>query len=212
MKPPRLSNCCFVLIAFLGIVVSAPAKSQDVSDPSIFTKKLSSQQVAAILLAVEDEIYDYSQEKAVSHAGRYFNSPEGRATKVAIYIRPNVTDDGIGEALYKNMPYGEIIREFYTYPDGSVGLGGGPNVGFPITQPSHVTVYMDKDVLADYRTHWIRAELTILEKPSKSIVTQAARRQVERTGISHYLGIWLDRSPKSKTRNDSHPTSPTPGL
>jgi hypothetical protein len=149
-------------------------------------RPLTQENLSAVGMAIEDEIYEYSQEKSYFRHGSAAKNVPGRTVKVSVYINPRVAADGLGEAIYNNMPYGEIVRAFYVQPTGMVVLAGGPQVGFPVTQPSHLTKFMDKDELSDDKAQWLHAELTIQENPSESTLVQAARRQVKRVGFSHY--------------------------
>jgi len=159
-------------------------------------RPLRQEDASAVIMAIEDEIYDYSQEKSYFRHGSAVKSMPGRTVNVSVYINPRLAADGMGEAIYNNMPYGEIVRAFHVQPTGLVVLAGGPQVGFPVTQPSHLTKFMDKDELSDDKAQWLHAELTIQENPSKSALVQAARRQVKRIGFSHYLKIYTGSASK----------------
>jgi hypothetical protein len=153
-------------------------------------RQLRQEDTSAVVTAIQDEIYDYSQEKSYFRHGSPAKSIPGRIAKVSVYINPHLAADGMGEAIYNDLPYGEILRAFHVQPTGMVVLTGGPQIGFPVTQPSHLTEFMEKDELSDDKAQWFHAELIIQDNPSKSTLVQAARRQIKRVGFSHYLKIY----------------------
>jgi|GEM_PF-7113478 hypothetical protein len=71
------------------------------------TKPLPESAVPNIVLAVEDEIYDYKQEKSFVNIGS--TGAIGVATQVPIYIAKSISDRNIGWVLYKDMPHGEVL-------------------------------------------------------------------------------------------------------
>jgi hypothetical protein len=154
---------------------------------------LSRKQVADVILAIEDEVYDYSEEKAFGVAT---NDSPVKAATLALYVNPHLTSDGRGEVIYKYLPFGEVIRDLYIRPDGLVVLGGNPRIGFPVTQPSHLTQFMDGRELRQDKSRWLHGEFTILLHPPKKLVLQAAERQVKRVGFSDFTGIYVDRDSK----------------
>lgn len=190
----RFSTLILILSAAIYI---QPATSQDKPQPSRDqSQQLSGEQIAAVVLAIEDEVYDNSQQKAFYDVGISTEGPTGRSMKISLYINQHLASDGMGEAIYKNMPYGEIIRVFHVAPDGLVVLAGGPQIGFPVTQPSHLTVFMDDDELCEDKARWLHSEFTIMDNPPKELVIRAARRQNKRVGFSNYLKTYVGRDPK----------------
>jgi hypothetical protein len=77
-----------------------------------------------------------------------------------------------------------------------VKLDGNPQNHFPITQPSHQTVFMDDDEVCHDEQTWIRAFFTVDTEASKDLIGRAAQRQKLRTGFS-------DWEYKNSKRNDS---------
>jgi hypothetical protein len=92
------------------------------------------------------------------------------------------------------MPYGKIYRLFYVDAKGGVTLDGDPHNRFPITQPSHQTVFMDDlDVCRDEQM-WIGTFFVIDTAPPLGVIEDAAQRQKVRTGFSE----WEHEHPEKK--------------
>ena len=189
MKKSKFKTCSGVLaFAFCIVPCFQPIRSQDgPKPPREQLRTLSREQITALELAIEDEVYDYSQEKAFFDVGTPTDGPAGRSENIPMYIDPRLTSDGMGEAIYKDMPFGEIIRAFHVDASGMIVLAGGPQIGFPVTQPSHLTVFMDDDELCEDKAHWLRGDFTIKDSPSRGFVIQAANRQLKRVGFSQFL-------------------------
>jgi hypothetical protein len=94
--------------------------------------------------------------------------------------------DGVGRAIYKLMPYGEVFRDFDIGQDGLVGLMGNPQLGFPPTQPSHKTIYMDDDQLSKMRHTWLRRTFDVDDSPTPEMRQESAKRQKTRVGFSDW--------------------------
>ena len=131
MKTPAL------LLASLLLIVCSTSSGQ-----STTKTKVTQSETRALAQAIQDEIYDYEYQ------GHYF--PQGGAvgdalsdskSRVPVYIDP-LLEDGEGRAIYKLMPYGEVLRLFHAHDDGTIVLDGDPEVGFPATQPNRKTVYL----------------------------------------------------------------------
>ena len=144
--------------------------------------RLTQPETKALVQAVEDEIYDREYQ------GYFF--PEGgpvgdliseSRTRVPLYVDP-VVDDGEGEAVYKLMPYGEVLRLFHVHNDGTIVLDGDPELGFPASQPNRKTVYI-KDGDLDHMKHdWMKSSFKIDLWPSPETIQEVVRRQKQRTG------------------------------
>ncbi|MGA8368438.1 MAG: hypothetical protein ACLQMT_06345 [Candidatus Acidiferrales bacterium] len=141
--------------------------------------------VAAIVQAVEDEIYDWGFENDYTNIGTTgaISSP----TDVPLFIFPELNDDGRGGVIYRFMPFGEVLRQFTLLPDGMVVLEGNPLNGFPATQPDTKTIYVDDDFICAYKQKAIRASFTVDPNISRARREEAARRQVMRVGHSQFL-------------------------
>ncbi|MGI0133521.1 MAG: hypothetical protein ACREBW_00990, partial [Candidatus Micrarchaeaceae archaeon] len=96
--------------------------------------------------------------------------------------------------IYKLMPYGQIYRVFYIDAAGDATLDGNPQNGFPITQSSHQTVFMDDlDVCRDEQS-WMDTSFIVDTSPTLDMIKDAAQRQKQRTGFSD----WEHKHPEKK--------------
>lgn len=100
--------------------------------------QLARPRAEAVVLAVEDEIYDFGYEKDFEMVG-----PEVSPgiTRVPAYITPAL-QDGAGHVIYKLMPYGEVYRRFYFNKKGLAVLEGAADSGFRPTEPNLLTLYL----------------------------------------------------------------------
>lgn len=158
-------------------------------------RHLKSSEIDKLKQAVEDEIYDYGYFTEFYEIGDNVGTPQHWEARVHLFINPlyNVADQH-GEVIYKLMPYGQIYRVFYIDAAGDVTLDGNPQNGFPITQPSHQTVFMDDlDVCRDEQS-WMDTSFVVDTQPSQDMIKQAAKRQKERTGFSD----WEYKHPEKK--------------
>ena len=88
--------------------------------------------------------------------------------------------EGAGEVIYKFMPDGEIIR-FFKISNGQVQLMGSPQNGFPITQPSHRTVFDDDESICELKQKWLKRFFVVDVLPTEQMIREASRRQKLRT-------------------------------
>ena len=189
MKTSATAMYCAKVILVLSVILGnrsgvAQNRSQT-SRPQLQT--LTSEQVKAVILAVTDEIYDYSQESSYIFAGTTTKNPTDRSAMLPLYINPQLRDDGAGQVIYRNLPYGEILREFHVGKDGMVVFDSDPQIGFPVTQPSYLTDFMDRTELRQDKARWIHGEFRIQIDPPKKTVLEAAKRQLKRVGFSDFL-------------------------
>ncbi len=198
MKIPARAAFTATLTLVLGAALCVqPTASQNKSQRSHEQlQALSPKQIAAVVVAIEDEIYDYSDQEAFLDVGRDTNGPMGRSFALPVYVNPHLRADGTGEVIYKKMPYGEVLREFHINPSGMVVFNSDPEIGFPVTQPSHLTLFMDDSELCQDKTHWRHREFTILYDPPRDFVVQAAKRQLTRVSFSAFLDA--PAGPRSK--------------
>jgi len=150
--------------------------------------RLSGADQKAVIQAITDEIYDRELTK------QYYGISGGAGEKdkiysIPAYINPRLDREGNGYVVYRLMPYGEVYRLFYLRKDGIVRLIGDPQIGFPITQPSQLTVYMDDDFICDARRKWKREKVSFYRVPDVSVVSAAASRQEIRDGFS----LWKNK-------------------
>ena len=164
---------------FLSVLVFLIASSSSAGATKI---RLTQSETKALVQAVEDEIYDREDQ------GYFF--PEGgpvgdviseSKTRVPLYVDP-VVEDGEGEAIYKLMPYGEVLRLFHVHNDGTIVLDGDPELGFPASQPNRKTVYIKDDDLVRMKHDWVRSSFEINLWPSPESIQDVVRRQKQRTG------------------------------
>jgi hypothetical protein len=148
----------------------------------------------AVIQAVEDEIYDYGFSEQFYEIGTNVGRPDHWISKIPIYIDPNTDKDGNGRVVYRLMPDGEVFRLFFMRRDGIVVLIGDPDNGFPITEPSKLTVFMNDDEICSMKHRWFRGSILIDEKPSLETIESAARRQETRIGFS----AWKAKAPTAK--------------
>jgi len=144
--------------------------------------RLTLSETKALVQAVQDEIYDREYQ------GHFF--PEGgpvgdiiseSRTRVPLYVDPAL-EDGEGEAIYKLMPYGEVLRLFHVRDDGTIVLDGDPELGFPASQPNRKTVYIKDGDVDRMKREWVKSSFEIDLSPSPETIQDAVRRQKQRTG------------------------------
>jgi hypothetical protein len=144
--------------------------------------RLTPSETKALVQAVQDEIYDREYQ------GHFF--PEGgpvgdiiseSRTRVPLYVDP-VLEDGEGEAIYKLMPYGEVLRLFHVHDDGMIVLDGDPELGFPASQPNRKTVYIKDGEVDRMKRAWMKSSFEIDLSPTPEAVQDVVRRQKQRNG------------------------------
>jgi len=158
-------------------------------------RHLKPSEIEKLKQAVEDEIYDYGYFTEFYEIGDNVGTPQHWKARVHIFINPvyNVANQH-GEVIYKLMPYGQIYRLFFIDARGDITLDGDPHNRFPITQPSHQTVFMDDlDVCRDEQS-WIDTFFIVDTSPTLDMIKDAAQRQKQRTGFSD----WEHTHPEKK--------------
>jgi len=170
--------CLYLLL--LGLPVSAHSAGRG--------RPLTTAEVNAVIQAVEDEIHageDYDEFRQI---GENIGTPQHWKSRLHIYINPKYGgefqgDEGNGEgngaAIYKFMPYGEIIR-FFNLRKGHILLLGDPENQFPMTQPSHRTVFDDEEEICDLKRTWLKRSFFVDTAPSPEMIREASRRQKAR--------------------------------
>lgn len=141
--------------------------------------------IAAIVQAVEDEIYDWGYENRYANIGTTgaISSP----TDVPIFISPELDDDGSGSVIYRFMPFGEVLRRFAFRADGVAVLWGDPLNGFPASQPDTKTIYLHDEDICAFKQRAVRAYFTVDPDVSRRRREEAGRRQIVRVGHSQFL-------------------------
>jgi hypothetical protein len=150
-------------------------------------RSLTDVEVKAIKQAVEDEIYDYGQQGGFYQLGENLGASEHWIGQLPIYVNPVYdTHENIGQIVYKLMPYGEVFRVFSLLKNGQVELDGDPHNKFPLSQPSHLTVFMDDAEICRIKRTWIKGSFIVDVSPTLAMVQEASRRQKVRTGFSDW--------------------------
>ncbi len=137
---------------------------------------------AAVIQAIEDEIYDWGCQRHVEFIGKEI-APG--AYQLRVYIRPTL-EDGRGEIIYKFMPFGEIHRSFEIGESGLAYLEDTPTQGFGPERPASKTVFMDDDEVLKDKRDWSRRVFVIQYRPNKERLRQARERQHKRLGEIDY--------------------------
>jgi hypothetical protein len=171
-----MRTSAFLLVSLL-MMASSPSSAQAATKI-----RLTQSETKALVQAVQDEIYDREYQ------GHFF--PEGgpvgdiiseSRTRVPLYVDP-VLEDGEGEAIYKLMPYGEVLRLFHVHDDGTIVLDGDPELGFPASQPNRKTVYIKDGDVDRMKRDWVKSSFEIDLSPSPETMQDVVRRQKQRTG------------------------------
>jgi hypothetical protein len=144
------------------------------------SRKVTSREVDSIVEAIQDEIYAYSYQKNYSSVGKELKSG---SQAIPVYIQPEISKNGTLWTVYKLMPVGEVYRMFTIRGDGTAIAYGDSDSGFPPTQPSYLTAYMDDTELCKIKQEWSKHEFVIQLAPSKETLRNALARQEARTGF-----------------------------
>lgn len=136
-------------------------------------------------MAIEDEIYDYKQEKSFVNIGS--TGAIGVPTQVSLYIGKSISDQNVGWVLYKDMPHGEVLRRFIIQDDGLVVLYGDPELDFPAQQPDTKTVYLNDEDVCRFISTALKTTFTVDPNVSSQRIADAENRQVRRVHFSFRL-------------------------
>lgn len=137
----------------------------------------------AVILAIEDEIYDegcegYGFDAAATHHEKSYELP--------VYFEPSdktkKSDVDEGSIIYRLLPIGEVEREYSVDLGGLATLYGHPEWNFPPTSPSRRTVFVDDDTLCQLKHDSVRAKFILGLPASPQRIRTAAARQRERMG------------------------------
>jgi len=161
-------------------LMSVPSHAQ--FHPIGSTKPLPESAVPNIVMAVEDEIYDYNQQQSFTNIGSA--GAIGIPTKVPLYIAKSISDRNIGWVLYKNMPHGEVLLRFIIQDDGLVVLYGDPEIDFPAQQPDTKTIYLDDDDVCRFKSQSSKTFFVVDPKVDEKRVEEAEHRQLQRVHYS----------------------------
>jgi len=179
-------------MTFLLCIGSLSLPLQAQFHPIGSNKPLPDSVVPNVIMAVEDEIYDYKQEQSFTNIGS--TGAIGVPTKVSLYIEKSISDRNVGWVLYKDMPHGEVLRRFIIRDDGLVVLYGDPEIDFPAQQPDTRTLYLDDDDVCRFKSQALKTFFTVDPNVLKTRVEEAEHRQRQRV---HY-SFRIDRARKKK--------------
>lgn len=172
---------CSFLFALLAVNLHSDAKTR--------IRALTTDEVSAVIQSVEDEIYADGEYSEFYQFGENISTPQHWKSRMHIYINPQYggrfeANEGSGEVIYKFMPYGEIVRLFFL-EKGQVLLVGDPHNRFPMTQPSHQTVFDDDEMICDLKRTWLKRSFIVDASPTAEMIEQASRRQRLRTAAAN---------------------------
>jgi hypothetical protein len=139
---------------------------------------------AAIVQAIEDEIYDYGWQGGYEDIG---TATAKNIRRVNVYVFPNVEQPGSFNLIYKlPPPYGEVYRMVRMTDDGLAFLYTRPEHGFRSSGPAFSTVYLDDDKVCKLKADASKAYFEIQVEPEKDRLEQAIARQKRRYGYSAF--------------------------
>lgn len=177
--------------------------------------RVSTSNIHALIQAIQDEIY----ANHLQAAGYGAEVPRAEDSyQLQLYVQPDFNQQGLAWAIYRLMPYGEVVRMFWIRPDGVAVLDGDIQNGFPPTEPSYLTACMSSEQLTLEKQSWMKSSIVIEPHPSRQRLHEASERQTERFGNSrgeipagHRADptAWTDS--KRAARNASPQPDPTGG-
>lgn len=174
LRPGPYANLCGLIIFSVLIHV----QTEIYGGPQEL-RPVTERDARAVILAIQDEIYAGGYQGRVLDVGRKVGPDE---YSLRVYVEPTFHKTGVAWVIYKFMPYGEVYRMFDINDNGLAVLYGKPRDGFPSTQPSYLTVYMDDDELCGFKHDWRKYEFEISIVPSEKRVQEAVARQKARVG------------------------------
>lgn len=138
---------------------------------------IGSVETRALAQAIQDEIYADNLQADGYDAG----VPVGKsAYRLQLYVQPDFNEQGLAWAIYKLMPYGEVLRMFWIGRNGTAFLYGKPAGRFPPTGPSYLTAYMDDGELLRAKQTWTRTYFSVELRPSAENLRESKERQKKR--------------------------------
>jgi hypothetical protein len=174
----KLLSVLLLTVLISPLAAQAPAQ----------TKRDSKELLSAVAQAIEDELYDLQREKLyfqIDESSGGDNTP----AEISMYVSKEISSNGTGVVVYKDMPYGEVYRYFDVGPDGTVKLAGNPTSKFPPTGGSMLTVYLTDEEVCEFIQHKAyKSKFTIDPLASPKRISDAENRQLRRTGYSFRLG------------------------
>lgn len=164
----RLTYWCLLGgLATLAFPVQAAA--QYACDGAEVTKK----NMADLVQAATDEIY------AAGHAVLYTDLPT-KGDSVLMYVSPRRCGE-MFFAIYKLLPYGEVLRGGWYLSDSLMTMAISPTAGFQLGVSTAVqTLYLRDDDVQKMKTSWQRVWFRVERLPSPEVVQAARARQARR--------------------------------
>ena len=170
----------------VALLAAGPLFAQQQGTPP---RRITESEMQAVVQAIEDEIYDYSYQLEY----RDLTAQRGQA-RFVVYINPHLESDGRrGQAIYKLMPHGEVIRWFSFEDDSLVFLWTRPEQGFQPTHPSMLTLYLEDESILEWKRTWEKRYFTVVFRPPPERIQQAVERQKKRNDYSYWES---ERKPK----------------
>jgi hypothetical protein len=142
---------------------------------------LTESEKAALVSAIEDEIYDYGLQQNFRSVGKALTADE---FEIPLFV----TKESHGSShyvIYRLLPFGEMYRLVTVGPDGLVRLFRNPRSGFPPDAPAMQTVYYDDDLICSLKHEALRLSFVVEMTPSKQRIQEAVERQKKRYGFSN---------------------------
>jgi hypothetical protein len=164
------------IIAFLALFSTMIPTATAIAAPS-----LTESQKAALVSAIEDEIYDYKLERNFELVGKRLSNG---TVEVPLFITAESTNSDY-KLIYRLMPYGELYRLATTSSDGLVRLFRNPNIGFPPDSPAMLTLYYDDGVICAAKQQSLKNTFIVELHPSKQTLQKAIANQKLRYGFSN---------------------------
>ena len=172
----------WLLIVLIFVVVTLPtngiAQQQASSGPQA-PRTVSAADKSAVIQAIVDEMYANSLQQYVDAVGERVG-PRRTEFKLKVYFQPTYSNQGTAWAIYKLLPYGEVFRMFTMTSDGLAVLYGKLRNGFPQTEPSYLTVFMDDDQLCRTKSEWPKEYFAVSTDPGAQRIAEARTRQQKR--------------------------------
>lgn len=172
----------WLAIAVIGLWVlpfqPASARQPHISTPAA---PVDSAQIKALVQAIQDELYADNLQVDDYDAG----VPAGRGMyRLQLYVQPDFNEQGLAWAIYKLMPYGEVLRMFWIGRSGTAFLYGKPRDRFRPTGPSYLTAYMDDGELLRAKQTWTRTHFLVDLRPSAENLRESKERQKKRRAVT----------------------------
>ncbi|HXT73967.1 MAG TPA: hypothetical protein VN785_08965 [Candidatus Angelobacter sp.] len=172
----------WLAIAMIGLCV-LPLQPDSAKQPHISAPAapVDSAQIKALVQAIQDEIYADNLQVDDYDAG----VPTGKgACRLELYVQPDFNEQGLAWAIYKLMPYGEVLRMFWIGGSGTAFLYGKPTDRFRPTGPSYLTAYMGDGELLRAKQTWTRTHFSVDLRPSAENLRESKERQKKRRAMT----------------------------